>query len=78
MDEETEREYSIAPVRANVWDFVCAFSTVCKGISVAIANGWEVIEATAIAASTERAERDEFKRSAGRDIEAITGGGPLG
>jgi len=73
MDDEDETR-SIAAVHANVWDFICAFATFGKGVAQAIVNGWEVVEITAIAASTNRTERFEFNREAGRDIEAITRG----
>lgn len=71
MDEETE--YNIAPVKANAWDFVCAFATFSKGVAMAAMNGWEVIEVAAIAASQERTERFMFQRDAQRAIESITG-----
>ena len=75
MDDETsEQEYGIAPVKANVWDFVCAFATLSKGMSQAFVNAWEVIEVSSIAASQERTERFMFQRDAGRAIESITRG----
>lgn len=75
MDETEEtREYSIAPVKANVWDFVCAFATFSKGVAQAFVDGWAVVEVSAIAASGERTERFIFQRDAGRSIESITRG----
>lgn len=74
MDEETEeREYNIPAIKANVWDFVCAFATFSKGVALAAVNGWEVVEVAAIAASRENAERSAFQRDAQRAIESITG-----
>lgn len=72
MDEDTQ--VVIAPVRANVWDFVCAFVTFNKGIAQAFVDAWEVVEITAIAASAERTERFMFQRDAVRGIEEIAKG----
>jgi hypothetical protein len=74
VDEETETP-DIGAIKANVWDFVLAGATFFKGIANAMVEGWQVIEVTAIAASTERMERAAFERDAGRAIETIARGG---
>ena len=73
MDDETEA-LNIGAIKANVWDFVTSVAVFFEGVAQAQVDAWGVIKITGVAASTERMERFEFERSAGRDIEAITKG----
>jgi hypothetical protein len=72
MNEDQEREYTIPPIRLNFADFAVAGATFFKGISIAAANAWEVVEVTFMAHSRFIAEKQEFQRDAGRAIERLT------
>jgi hypothetical protein len=70
--DETEETYQIKPARMNFADFLVAGMAFAKGVAEAAHDAWEILEMTFAAHSASIMEKQEFERSAGRDIEAMT------
>jgi hypothetical protein len=69
MDDETR---GIRPARANLADVGLFFITFFKGVSEAAADAWAVLEATAASHSEWTMRKQEFKQTAGLEIERLT------
>lgn len=71
MDDE-ETTYQIKPARMNFADFLVAGATFGKGVAQAARDALEVLEMTFASHSAFIMEKQDFERTVGREIEAIT------
>lgn len=72
MDEHENEGYQIRPARMNFADFLVAGATFVKGVAEAAHDAWEILEMTFASHSAHVMEKQDFARTAGRDIEALT------
>lgn len=70
MDNDSET-YQIKPARINWADVAMAGSTFLKGIAEAAHDAWEIMEISFAGHSQHIMEKQEFAKTAGRDIEAL-------
>jgi hypothetical protein len=69
MDQNTP------PARATWHDYLAAGYLLASGVATAISTATDYLHATHVLASAEQAERDQFRKTAGRHIESLTSNG---
>lgn len=64
--------YTINPTRLNWADLALTVTTFAKGVSEAAHDAWSYLDLALAAHSAHLAEKQDFAKDAGRDIESLT------
>src|SRR5690606_24813498 len=69
---EATMDQNIPPARATWHDYLAAGYLLASGVATAITTATDYLYGTHVLASAEQAERDQFRKAAGRSIESLT------
>jgi hypothetical protein len=72
---EATMDQNTPPARATWHDYLAAGYLLASGVATAITTATDYLYATHVLASAEKAERDQFRKTAGRSIESLTSNG---